>query len=196
MVQEGALARRTDSGDLVERIFCDIGLAARPMRPDGKPVRFVAQALDKVEDGVSDRQAERFFAWQVKNLASGVAIDALGNADQGHIVDAKLLDNRADRVQLAEAAIDQNEVGPGAEPVFITRSVGFRTDLLEQSRKPALHDFAHHAVIVARREIFVLDVELAVLVLGEPVRARHDHAADRVGPHDVAVVVNFDAARR
>ncbi len=41
-----------------------------------------------------------------------------------------------------------------------------------------------------------LDVELAVLVLGEALGPGHDHAADGVGPHDVAVVIDLDPLGR
>ena len=40
------------------------------------------------------------------------------------------------------------------------------------------------------------DVELAVLAFLEAVRPGHDHAADRVGAHDVAVVVDLDPLGR
>jgi len=53
---------------------------------------------------------------------------------------------------------------------------------------------AHHRVVVIglRR----LDIELAVLVLEEPVRPRDDHRAHRLGALNVAVVVDFDPLRR
>ena len=56
-------------------------------------------------------------------------------------------------------------------------------------------NFAHHGVVVAGFCVGRLDVELAVLAFHEPVRPRHDHGADGVGAHDVAVVVDFDPAR-
>ena len=60
----------------------------------------------------------------------------------------------------------------------------------------AAHHLAHHAVVVARRDVLGADVELAVVVLGEAFRPGDDHRADRVRAHDVAVVVDLDAARR
>ena len=61
--------------------------------------------------------------------------------------------------------------------------------------EPAGQHFAHHRIVVAGRQTFRLDVELAVLVLYEPIDAGDDHRADRIGAHDVAVVVDLDAAR-
>ena len=51
-------------------------------------------------------------------------------------------------------------------------------------------------IVVAGRELLRADVELAVLVFAEAFRARHDHGADRIGPGDMAVVIDLDAARR
>ena len=66
----------------------------------------------------------------------------------------------------------------------------------QQPLETPLQHLAHHRVVVAGRQPLGLDVELAVLVLDEAVRARHDHGADRIGALDVAVVVHLDAARR
>ena len=55
---------------------------------------------------------------------------------------------------------------------------------------------AHHRVVVARRQRRALDVEGAVLVLHEAFRPGDDHRADRVGPHDVRIVVDLDPPRR
>src|SRR6202021_524847 len=42
-----------------------------------------------------------------------------------------------------------------------------------------------HPLSGPRRYPFGLDVEFAILVLDEPIRARHDHCADRIGALDV-----------
>ena len=68
--------------------------------------------------------------------------------------------------------------------------------LLEQALEPPREHLAHHAEIVARREPFGADVELAVLVFGKAFRAGDDHGADRVRAHDMRIVVDLDAARR
>jgi hypothetical protein len=68
---------------------------------------------------------------------------------------------------------------------------------LTSREKRRCHDLAHHAEIIAGREgRSILDVELAVLVFHEPFRPGDDHAADRIGAHDVGVVVDLDPARR
>ena len=55
---------------------------------------------------------------------------------------------------------------------------------------------AHHAEIVARREVGGADVEFAILVFPETLRPGDDHRADRIRALDVAVVVDLDAPRR
>src|SRR5690606_27807733 len=77
MVQEGALPRRADSRDLVERVPDQLPGAARAVRADGEAVGLVAQALDEVEDRIAHRQAERLAAADEETLAPGVAVDAL-----------------------------------------------------------------------------------------------------------------------
>ena len=59
-----------------------------------------------------------------------------------------------------------------------------------------MHHLAHHPKIVAGGQVFGADVELSIVVLRKALRPRDDHRADRVRAHDVAVVVDLDAARR
>jgi hypothetical protein len=68
--------------------------------------------------------------------------------------------------------------------------------ILDQPREAALHDLAHHPEIIAGRDVGRFDVELAVLVFHEAFRAGDDHAADRIGAHDVGVVVDLDPPGR
>ena len=64
-----------------------------------------------------------------------------------------------------------------------------------QPLEAPLQHLAHHAEVVARRELRRADVELAILVLPEALRPGDDHRADRVRALDVAVVVDLDALR-
>ena len=65
-----------------------------------------------------------------------------------------------------------------------------------EPREAARQHLAHHRVVVARRQARALDVEGAVLVFDETLRPGDDHRADRVGPHDVRIVVDLDPPRR
>ena len=91
--------------------------------------------------------------------------------------------------ELARAAVDQHEIGP-----FGLCFVGFA--FLHEPRETARQHFAHHAVIVAGRELRRFDVELAILAFLETVRPRHDHAAQRVRALDVRIVIDLDAFGR
>ncbi len=62
-----------------------------------------------------------------------------------------------------------------------------------EARETAAQHLAHHGEIVVPGG--GADVELAILALLEAARAGDDHAADRFGALNVAVVVNLDAAR-
>ena len=116
-------------------------------------------------------------------------------------VDAEFLQDGANRRHLALAAVDEDDVGPGREGMSAilgrrsARPVG-HAFLLEQPREAPRHHLAHHAEVVAGRDVGRFDVELAVLVLHEAFRPRDHHAADGIGAHDVGVVVDLDAPRR
>ena len=90
--------------------------------------------------------------------------------------------------ELARAAVDQHQVGPFG--------LGDRSLFLDQAREAARQHLAHHAVVVAGRELGRFDVELAVLAFSKPSGPGHDHAADRVGALDVRVVVDLDPLGR
>src|SRR3954454_16752729 len=122
MVQERALAVRADTRDLVERSLCHLALALGPMRPDREAVRLVAQALHEIELRIARRQLQRRLSGQEEGLAAGVAVAPLGDADEGHIVDADLRQRFARRLELPLAAVDEHEVGPGRERVVLLPS--------------------------------------------------------------------------
>src|SRR6218665_3559051 len=86
MLQQGTFAGRADALDLVERVPDDVLLATRAMRADGKAVSLVAEALDKVENRIAVRQHEGVLALHEEFLAAGVALLALGDADEDHFL--------------------------------------------------------------------------------------------------------------
>src|SRR5262245_53889577 len=74
MLQERALAGRADTLDLVERIDAERLGALCTMCANGEAVRFVAQALDEIQNGVARLEHERGAAGEVEMLAARVAI--------------------------------------------------------------------------------------------------------------------------
>ena len=61
----------------------------------------------------------------------------------GHVLDAQIGEDLAGDRELARPAVDQHQVGPFGLGVLV---------FLDQAREAARQHFAHHAVIVARRE--------------------------------------------
>ena len=158
------------------------------MRADGEPVRLVAQPLQVVQHRIAGLQRKLPAAGQVEVLAAGVAVRALGDGHQGHVLHPQLAGHLQHGVELAAAAVDQHQVRPVA-----AGAVGI---LAHQAGEAPGHHLAHHGVVVAGGQIAGLDVELAVLALLEAVRAGHHHGAHGVGAGDMAVVVHLDAPGR
>ena len=86
------------------------------------------------------------------------------------------------------AAVDQDEV----RPVFVALLIGI---VRHQPAKAPRHHFAHHGEVITRRSVGVFDVKLAILALNEAFRSSDDHRAKRVGPLNMAIVVDFDPPR-
>src|SRR5438270_679262 len=101
----------------------------------------VAQALDKIQHGVARLELDRLALRHEQSLAAGVAVRPLGDAEQRHVGDTELGKNLANSVELAAAAVDDDEVGPllyvvllGAGLVF----VGWRHQPLEATLQDLL----------------------------------------------------------
>jgi hypothetical protein len=88
VLEEGALARGAHARDLVQGVGEEVLGALGAVRPDGEAVRLVAQALDEVEDRVVVRQREGARLPRAPELLlAQVAVDALGDANHGDVVD-------------------------------------------------------------------------------------------------------------
>ena len=160
------------------------------MGADCPTVGLIAQSLEIVQDRGIFGQLERGKAGAEELLASSVALNSLGDRHDRDIArrDAEIGQGFGDGIELAEAAIDQHEIRPGREVAGFT--------LFQGAGEAPTHDLTHHAVIIARLELGILDIELAILALLKTLRSGDDHAADHVCALDVRVVVDFDALRR
>ena len=212
MMQQRAFARRADAGNFLQARFADVLLPARAVRADGEAVRLVAQPLNEIEQRIARRQLHRRLSGQIEGLVAGVAVRPLGDADHRHVGHAERGQGLARGIELACPPSISTRSGQG-EFAFASSSLSRRRDAracavaasaaagsargasVDQPLEPALQHLAHHAEVVAGRELGGADVELAILVLLEALRARDDHGADRVRALDVAVVVDLDAAR-
>src|SRR5580700_6215459 len=112
MMQQRAFARRSDAGDLLQAGLAHIARPARPVRTDGETMGFIAQPLDEIEHRVARRQLERVAAREEEGFAPGIAVRPLGDGDQGNF-GAEASEHLAGGIELAEAAVDQHQVGPG-----------------------------------------------------------------------------------
>src|SRR4029077_19590693 len=111
VMQQRALTRRSDAGDLLQAGFAHVARPARPVRADGETMGFVAQPLDEIEHRVARRQLERVAARKEEGFAAGVAVRPLGDGDQRHL-GAQPGEHFARRIELTQPAVDQHEVGP------------------------------------------------------------------------------------
>src|SRR5215469_10349950 len=218
MVQQSPFAASADSGDLIERRLPQSLGPLGAMSVDCKSMGLVTQTLQEVEHRVARVERERRPAWHKKALAAGIAVRPFGDADDGDIGDAELLEHALRHVQLTLAAIDQYEIGPHA-------AIALRI-LPERAGEAALQDLAHHRVVVtAGASLTYLphrtlprkpgsprtaagqggrsgggeeaaDREFAIGVFHEPVGTGDDHRAHRVRALDMAVVVDLDPVQR
>src|SRR5688572_14360949 len=101
MMKQRAFAVRSDARNFLQPTLANIALAPGPMRADGKPVRLVAQPLDKIQQGIARRQPERVTPGDEERLPPGIAIDTLGDGDQRHIGDTERSQCFASRGKLA-----------------------------------------------------------------------------------------------
>src|SRR5437868_4018414 len=214
MVQQRLLAACADTLDFIERGASQGLRSLGPVRGDGKPMRFVAQALQEVEDGVALIERKRRAPRHKKVFPPRIAVRPLGYPDDGDIGNAELFEDAAADIELSLAAVDQDQIGPVAP-------VAFRI-LFDGAGEPAHENFAHHRIIVTARSPHpsfprrrgrvrpgagggrgarpgrrsAADRELAVGVFDEALRARDNHRADCIRTLDVAVVVNLYAVQR
>ena len=192
MLQQRALAPRAHARDLVQRIGADGGAALLAVAADGETVGLVAQPLQIIQDRAFEIEAEGLLAGHVEMLAPGVAVGALGDSHQRHILHPQIGEDLAGDGQLSRPAIDQHQIG--TPPFGIRRA---RSDfVLDQAGEAAGQHFAHHGVIVAGREFGGLDVEFAILVFLEAFGPGHDEGADGMRALDMGIVIDLDAARR
>ena len=124
----------------------------------------------------------------VELFLARVAVDALGDADHGDILDPMLRHDRGHGAHLPRAAVDQQQIRPKAPAAVRV--------FFDKPFEAAVQHLFHHAEVIARGQVIAADVELAVLVFHHAFRPRHDHRADGIGALDMRVVVNLDPLGR
>ena len=158
------------------------------MRTNGKSVRLIAQPLQIKHNGRIDRKGEFTAIGEVKRLAASMTVWAFGHADKGDVLNAQFAHDLHDRAHLPFAAVDEDKVRPVG--------IAFGLVIIHQPPKSPCHNFAHHGEVIARCGIRIFDVKLTILAFDETFRSCHNHRAQRVSPLNMAVVIDFDPARR
>src|SRR3546814_12956005 len=109
MHQQGALAGRPDTGDVIERIGDDGLGALLPMGADRKAMRLVPQALKVEENRRIDRQRQFTPVRQVKHLAAGVPVRTLCASHYSALVLAPLLKPRSEASREWTESVSQSK---------------------------------------------------------------------------------------
>ena len=134
------------------------------MRADGEAMRLVAQALHEIERRIAWGSLNGSLPFDEEGLAPGVAVGAFGDRDERHAVDAKLGqdDLRAASNCPCPPSMRMRSGLSGTRPRRrrgsspIAPSRCAQRVLLHEPREAPPQDFAHHAVIVAGRQLPLL----------------------------------------
>ena len=185
MLEQRALARRSNTLNLVERRGLHLLLAPGAMGADGEAMGLVAELLDAIKHGVARLEQQRLAALHIDALAAGIAVRSLGNSGELDLAKPELVEHGHGRRQLPWPAVDQHEIGrgPAFGEILVPRKL---------AETPCQH-FPHHGVIVPGGKVLRAHIELPILIAHEPFRPRHDHGADRIGAGNMAVVEHLDA---
>ena len=112
MRQQGFFAPDPNAWHLVKRGGGDGFGAFGPMGADGKPVRFVAQPLNKIQHRIIVAQGKGALPDAVELFFAVVAINAFCYSEHWQIVDAKVTHDFGDGADLTGAAVDQKQIWP------------------------------------------------------------------------------------
>src|SRR5437867_2902897 len=149
-----------------------------PMERDRKTVTLIANLLDQPQNRRTAIEDDRFI------LLSRDADDffTFGDACQRLIHNIQRIESRLRRVQLSDAAINQNEVGH--RELFFLDAVVASADNLA------------HALEIVRQAGHGPDDELPVIRLLHPAVLPYDHRCHNIAALEIGYVEAFYAARR
>jgi hypothetical protein len=141
MVQQCLLAASADTADLVEGGAPEGLRSLGAVRTDGEPVRLITQPLEEIENGVAWVERERRSSRQEEAFPPGIAVGPLCDPSDCDIGNTELFEDAAGDIELPLAAVDQDQIGPGAP-------VAFRI-LFDGARETAQQNLTHHRIIIA-----------------------------------------------
>ena len=198
MLHQPGAGAGADAGDVEQLGLAVADLAALAVVGDGEAVRLVADALDEVQDGRAAVEDDGIVLLPVE-------VDhlfAFCNRRERLRGEAELFKRRGCRVELAEAAVDEDERGHLASFGAVSRAriaVGcFHqlrwAGLLQDALVAAADDLAHGGEVVDAGD--GLHLEFAVVGLLHRAVLPHHHRGDRLRALDVRDVEALDAARQ
>ena len=118
MMQQSLLAASADALDFIERGAPQGFRPFGAVRGDSKPMRFVAQTLQEIEDRVALIERERRSPRHKEVLPPGIALRPLRDPDDCDLGNAELFEDAAADIKLPLPAVDQDQIGPGAPVAF------------------------------------------------------------------------------
>ena len=198
MFHQGATPRRADAVHVIERIGTDGLGSLSAVGANGKPVGFIAQALNEIQNRITRFEHERQRpARNMEMFTPGIAVRTLGNAGKRDVRHTQFGHDLARDRQLTRTAIDQHEIGTRWKIRFeVSPSGAVAFSRPGQPLESARQHLTHHGVVVSGRHAIGLDIELAIGIFDKAFRPSNDHTADGVRTGNMTVVVDLDAAWR
>src|SRR5262245_40205940 len=82
-------------------------------------MRLVAQPLDEIQHGVARLELDRLAIRHEQGFPPGIAVGALGDRHQRYLGQSEAYENLPDGVELAAAAIDDDEIRPLRKRIIV-----------------------------------------------------------------------------
>src|SRR5437899_10222473 len=98
------------------------------MRADHETMRLVAQPLDEIQYRIARFELDGFAVRHEQGLPPGIAVRAFGHGHQGDLGKSQTLENLPDGIELATAAVDDDEVGPLRKRIIVGLRARFSLD--------------------------------------------------------------------
>src|SRR4051794_30356591 len=191
VVEQGALPRRPDAGQVVEQGRGHRAVAARAVVGDGEPVRLVAHALKELQRGRVVAEDDRLAPPGDEDL-----LDALSERDDRDAARAEALERAHAGAQLARPAVDDDEVRQGRERLVALGIVRAQVLLRLPLREPPRQDLLHRGEVVGHAVLEAADREPPVVGLLRRAALEDDHRRDGVRSHQVRDVEALDPQRQ
>src|SRR5262249_2715235 len=124
VTQQRAFSGGADAGDFLQTGFAQVAPAPLAVGADREAMGLVAQPFDEIEHWIARLELERLTSRHEEGFPPRVALGTFGDGNERNVADAKAIEGFACGGELAEAAVDKNEAGPGRLVVgFVRRTI-------------------------------------------------------------------------